>query len=75
MHAFLRFVAVCLSVSLVATSVALARTPIKKLKYDPNVPSVGLFDAIEAGTVETSVIARNPSPSNWKFSPCEKRCG
>ncbi len=59
MHAFPRFVAVCLSVSL-AASVAVAKTPIKKLKYDPSVPPVGLFDAIEAGTVETSVIARNP---------------
>jgi hypothetical protein len=59
MHAFSRRFAVCLSVCLAASPVVAAKQPIKKLKHDPNVPPVGLFDAIEAGTVETSVIARD----------------
>ncbi len=59
MHAFSRRFVVCLSVCLVAASVAAAKQPIKKLKHDPKVPPVDLFDAIEAGTVETSVIARD----------------
>ena len=42
-----RFVAVCLSVCLAATSVAASKQPIKKPKHDPNLPTVELFDAIE----------------------------
>jgi hypothetical protein len=59
MHAFPRRFAVCLSVCLVSASVASAKQPLKKLKVDPSVPPVGLFDAIEAGTIETTVMAKN----------------
>jgi hypothetical protein len=59
MHAFPRRFAVCLSVCLVSASVAAAKQPLKKLKLDPTVPPVGLFDAIEAGTIETTVMAKN----------------
>jgi hypothetical protein len=59
MHAFPRRFAVCLSVCVVSASVAAAKQPLKKLKVDPSVPPVGLFDAIEAGTIETTVMAKN----------------
>ncbi|MGE5193636.1 MAG: hypothetical protein ACM3U2_14165 [Deltaproteobacteria bacterium] len=59
MHAFSRRVVVCVAVCLAAASVAVAKQPIKKLKHDPKVPPVALFDAMEAGTVETAVIARD----------------
>ena len=64
MHAFCRRFAVCLAVCLVAASAEAAKQPIKKLKHDPKVPPVALFDAIEAGTIETSVIARNSHEAN-----------
>jgi hypothetical protein len=59
MHALSRFVPVCLSLCLAATSFAASKQPIKKLKHDPDVPAVDLFDAIEEGSVETTVIARS----------------
>jgi hypothetical protein len=59
MHAFPRCFAVCLSVCLVSASIAVAKQPLKKLRLDPTVPPVGLFDAIEAGTIETTVMAKN----------------
>jgi hypothetical protein len=59
MHAFPRRFAVCLSVCLVSASVAAAKQPLKKLKVDPKIPPVGLFDAIEAGSIETTVMAKN----------------
>jgi hypothetical protein len=64
MHAFSRFVAVCLPVCLAAASVALAKPTIKKLKLEPRVAAVDLFDAIEAGTVETTVMAKNEHEAN-----------
>jgi hypothetical protein len=64
MHAFSRRFAVCLAVCLAAGSVAAAKQPIKKLKHDPKVPPVALFDAIEAGTIETSVIAKDSHEAN-----------
>jgi len=59
MHAFSRRFAVCLSVCLVSASVAAAKQPLKKLKVDPSISPVGLFDAIEAGSIETTVVAKN----------------
>jgi hypothetical protein len=59
MHAFPRRFAVCLAVCLVSASVAAAKQPLKKLKLDPSIPPVELFDAIEAGSIETTVMAKN----------------
>jgi hypothetical protein len=59
MHAFFRPVAVCFAVCLMAASLALAKPPLKKLKLDPRVPPVDLFDAIEAETIDTTVSAKN----------------
>jgi hypothetical protein len=59
MHVFPHRFAVCLSVCLVSASIAFAKQPLKKLTVDSGVPPVGLFDAIEAGTIETTVMAKN----------------
>jgi len=64
MHALSRLVAFCLSLCLVATSLAASKQPLKKLKHDPGAPAVDLFDAIEAGSVETSVIARSANDAS-----------
>jgi hypothetical protein len=64
MHALSRFVPVCLSLCLVATSLAASKQPIKKLKHDPDVPAVDLFEAIEEGSVETTVIARSANEAS-----------
>src|SRR5258708_28569231 len=64
MHALSRFVPVCLSLCLVATSFAASKQPIKKLSHDPNVPAVELFDAIEEGSVETTVIAKSANEAS-----------
>ena len=62
------FVAACLATilacSLAATAGAASKLPIKKLKHDPDVPSVELFDAIDQGLVETTVIAKNSYEAN-----------
>ncbi|MBI3865808.1 MAG: hypothetical protein HY290_28375 [Planctomycetia bacterium] len=52
-------VAVCLSLGLATSAVAASKQPIRKLTHDPNVPAVELFDAMEKGLVETTVIAKN----------------
>jgi hypothetical protein len=52
-------VAVCLSLGLATVAVAASKQPIKKLTQDPGVPPVELFDAIEQGLVETTVIAKD----------------
>src|SRR4029079_13538270 len=41
-----------------------AKQPIKKLSLDPGAPVVDLFDAIEEGTLETTVIATNSHEDN-----------
>jgi hypothetical protein len=53
------FVAACLVLSFTTVAVAGSKQPIKKLKYDASIPQVELFDAIEQGLVETTVIAKN----------------
>jgi hypothetical protein len=53
------FVAVCLSLGVATVAVAASRQSVKKPPQDPNIPAVELFDAIEQGLVETSVIAKN----------------
>ncbi|HLJ09627.1 MAG TPA: hypothetical protein VKU82_00485 [Planctomycetaceae bacterium] len=64
MRARTHFSAICLSVCLLTASFAATKQPIKKLKHDPNVPSVDLFEAIEKGTVETTVIAKSANDAN-----------
>src|SRR5262249_33875366 len=59
MRAFTLLVPVSVSLCLVATSFAASKPPLKRLKQDSGVPSVDLFQAIEDGSVETSVIARS----------------
>src|SRR5579863_7322291 len=58
------FIAACLAVSLSTTAVAASKQPLKKLKHDANIPAVELFDAIEQGLVETTVIAKNSHEAN-----------
>jgi hypothetical protein len=53
------FVTACLVLSLTTAAVAGSQQPIKKLKHDATIPPVELFDAIEQGLVETTVIAKN----------------
>jgi hypothetical protein len=59
MRARTQFVAACLSVFVLTTSLATAKQPIRKLKYDTSLPAVDLFEAIDNGLVETSVIAKS----------------
>ncbi|HEY3964565.1 MAG TPA: hypothetical protein VGM05_08465 [Planctomycetaceae bacterium] len=59
-----QFVAVCLSLGLATSAVAASKLPIKKLTQDPKIPPVELFDAIEQGLVETTVIAKNSHEAN-----------
>jgi hypothetical protein len=54
----------CLSVCVVATCVAAPKQPMKKLTHDPNLPAVDLFDAMEDGTIETTVIAKNSNEAS-----------
>jgi hypothetical protein len=64
MHKVSRFVPVCLSLCLVATSFAASKQPVKTLKHDPGIRAVDLFDAIEEGTVETTVIAKSANEAS-----------
>jgi hypothetical protein len=64
MHARPRFVVFCLSICLMAAPADAAKQPIKKLKLDPTAPTVDLFDAIEEGTIETTVIAKSSNEAN-----------
>src|SRR5689334_6264876 len=60
MNARLRSVVLCVAACIAVSQVQAAKRPARKLKYDPKVPAVDLFDAIDKGSVETSVVARNP---------------
>lgn len=64
MRAFSPVVAICLSACLAATALAASKLPTKKLQFDPNLPVSDVFDAMEAGTIETTVIARNANEAN-----------
>jgi hypothetical protein len=64
MHALSRFVPVCLSLCLVATSSGASKQPLKKLSHDAAVPAIDLFDAIEEGSIETTVIAKSANDAN-----------
>jgi hypothetical protein len=62
------FIAACLAVSLTTAfatpASAASKQPIKKLKEDPSIPPVELFDAMEQGLVETTVIAKDSHAAN-----------
>lgn len=58
------FVVVCLVLSVSTAAVAASKQPLRKLKHDSNIPPIELFDAIEQGLVETTVIAKNSHESN-----------
>ena len=64
MHARPQFVVFCLSICLMAAPADAAKQPIRKLKLDPAAPTVDLFDAIEEGTIETTVIAKSANEAN-----------
>lgn len=61
-------IAACLAVSIatafVAPTVAGSKQPIKKLKHDPSIPPVELFEAMEQGVIETTVIAKDSHAAN-----------
>jgi hypothetical protein len=65
---FCRPIAACLAISLTAAfagpAAAASKQPIKKLKHDPSVPSIELFEAMEQGVVETTVIAKDSHEAN-----------
>src|SRR5258708_9340398 len=65
---FRRLIAASLAVLLATASVAPAvaglKQPIKKLKHDPSIPPVELFEAMEQGLVETTVIAKDSHEAN-----------
>src|SRR5437868_6908844 len=59
------FIAACLATFLASSlAVAASKQSLKKLKHDPKVPAVELFDAIEQGLVETTVIAKSSHEAN-----------
>ncbi|MSR58348.1 MAG: hypothetical protein EXS05_11840 [Planctomycetaceae bacterium] len=51
---------VCAAVAMTLTLTAAAKRPLKKLTYDPTAASVELFDGIEQGTLESTVIMKGP---------------
>lgn len=64
MNVAVRTLLVCGSLSLAALLPAAIRQPIRKPVHDPALPVVELFAAIEAGTIEATVIARDSHESN-----------
>lgn len=64
MRALSPLVAICLSVCLAAAAFAATKPPTKKLQFDPTLPVADVFDAMDAGTVETTVVARNSNEAN-----------
>ena len=72
MHAFPRFVAIFLSVCLVAVSAAFAKPPIKKLTHDPLVPAVvALAIALRfgSGPLDDTLSARPVANELAQFDP------
>ena len=65
---FRRLIAACLAVSLatvfVGPAAAASKQPIKKLKHDPSIPSIELFEAMDQGVIETTVIAKDSHEAN-----------
>lgn len=59
-----RLVAVCVALSTIVWLPGAARQPIRKPTYDPAVPAVDLFDAMDDSTVETTVIAKDSHAVN-----------
>jgi hypothetical protein len=59
-----RLVAVCVALSTLAGLPGAVRQPIRKPTYDPAVPAVDLFDAMDERTVETTVIAKDAHAVN-----------
>ncbi len=55
---------VCAAIALTAGLTGAVKRPIKKLGYDPAARSVELFDGLEAGDLEATVILRNPYEGN-----------
>jgi hypothetical protein len=64
MHALSRSVVVCLSLCLLAAPLQAGKQPIRNLTVDPQAPTVDLFEAIEEGTVETTVIPQSANEAN-----------
>lgn len=60
MNAKRSLAAVCVVVCLVAGVSAAGRQLVRKPKYDPTLPSLDLFEAIDQGKIETSVVAKSP---------------
>jgi hypothetical protein len=64
MNVAVRTLLVCASLSLAALLPAAIRQPIRKPVYDPALPVVELFTAIEEGAIEATVVAKNSHESN-----------
>lgn len=59
-----RFGAVCLALAALPVLLAATKHPVKKPSYDPSYPEVELFDALERGVVESTVIPKSPLQGN-----------
>jgi hypothetical protein len=59
-----RFSVLGVAVSAVVVMCAAVKQPILKLSYDPTIPAVELFDAIEAGQVEATFIPKSAKSAN-----------
>lgn len=60
MRATSRFWLFSLVLAALVGPLAAIRQPIRKPRFDPAVPPVGLFEARDQGLIETEVVARNP---------------
>ena len=53
-------VTLCATLALTLSLTAAAKRPIKKLSYDPSAPSVDLFEGIDGGSLESTVVMKGP---------------
>lgn len=60
----LTLVAGCVSIALSVGLTGAVKRPIKKLGYDPSARSVELFEGLEGGDLEATVIMKNPFEGN-----------
>ncbi|HBH50658.1 MAG TPA: hypothetical protein DDY91_02075, partial [Planctomycetaceae bacterium] len=60
----LTLVAGCAAIAMSVGLTGAVKRPIKKLGYDPSARSVELFEGLDAGDLEATVIMKNPFEGN-----------
>jgi len=54
----------CVALFVATTFVGASKSPIRKLQFDPDAKQVDLFTALEEGTIEVKLIAKNSKEGN-----------